>query len=291
MVTAMGGPAAEALRWAESVTGQPVVAERGLREGGAPWLLRCADDTAVVLRRTDGPDTEVAALRVVAANGIPAPRVIAVGDGLVLVSVVAGSSRIPPRPTVARLTALGLAAARLHAIALPPSAELPVRHRPIELEDFARWRERDGASALLREAEDAVARRPEPAAETVLVHGDLWQGNTMWRGAELTGILDWDCAGVGHPGVDLGELRCEVTITYGGDAPDVVLAGWRQRHAMAPEVLAYWDVVAALSTPPDLAAWESTIRDQGRTDLDPVIMTADRDRFLRAALDELDKAR
>ena len=39
------------------------------------------------------------------------------------------------------------------------------------------------------------------------VHGDLWHGNTIWDGDVLSGILDWDCGGVGAAGVDLGSLR------------------------------------------------------------------------------------
>jgi aminoglycoside phosphotransferase (APT) family kinase protein len=264
-----------------------VVVSRGLREGGAPWLLRFGDGTEAVLRSGSGVDTEVAALRLAGECGIPAPRLVAVGDAMMLVSVVAGSSRIPLEPTARRLASLGAAAARLHAVGLTPSRELPLRHRPIELADFVRWRERDGASALLREAEDAVARLPEPSSGPVFVHGDLWQGNTMWLDGELVAVVDWDCAGAGHPGVDLGSLRCDAAVMFGGDAAEIVLAGWQERAGRALEGGAYWDVVAALSTPPDLAGWESTIQDQGRVDLDGATLTARRDTFLRAALDRL----
>jgi aminoglycoside phosphotransferase (APT) family kinase protein len=38
------------------------------------------------------------------------------------------------------------------------------------------------------------------AAEAdVLVHGDLWQGNALWRGDILAGLVDWACAGQGRP--------------------------------------------------------------------------------------------
>ncbi|MCP3805152.1 hypothetical protein NLX83_38400 [Allokutzneria sp. A3M-2-11 16] len=58
---------------------------------------------------------------------------------------------------------------------------------------------------------------------------------------------------------------------------------------MPPADEPYWDVVAALATPPDLIDWESTIQDQGRDDLDGATLTARRDAFLRAALDRLDR--
>jgi hypothetical protein len=68
----------------------------------------------------------------------------------------------------------------------------------------------------------------------------------------LTGLVDWDCAGAGAPGVDLGSLRCDAAICYGLSAPDHVLAGWEQAAGQAAEDVAYWDVVGALATPPDM---------------------------------------
>jgi aminoglycoside phosphotransferase (APT) family kinase protein len=108
------------------------------------------------------------------------------------------------QPDQLRLRALGAVAAQLHSALLEPSAALPARDRPISGEDFAGMRQRDGASRLLREA-DALIARMQPAAErTVFVYGDLWHGNTLWAGGSLSGLVDWDCAGAGAPGVDLG---------------------------------------------------------------------------------------
>jgi hypothetical protein len=51
--------------------------------------------------------------------------------------------------------------------------------------------------------------------------------------------------------------------------------------------VAYWDVVAALTTPPTIDWFTGAIRDQGRTDLDQPTLLARRDAFLAAALDRL----
>jgi aminoglycoside phosphotransferase (APT) family kinase protein len=269
--------------WPES----EVVSRAGLREGGAPWLLTFADGRQAVLNDRGPFDTEVAALRVAAEHDVPAPRVLGVDDRGLLMTVVDGTSRIGVTPPPGRLPALGAAAARIHAVELEPTEELPVRHRPIEGEDFAAWRAREGASPLLLAAEQAVTELPEPAHPTVLLHGDLWQGNTMWLDGELTGILDWDCAGVGHPGVDLGELRSEVSLMYGLAAAEAVLAGWEAAAGRPAPDVAYWDVVASLSTPPDVSAWLAVVADQGRVDLDGPTLNARRDEFLAAALSRL----
>jgi Ser/Thr protein kinase RdoA (MazF antagonist) len=39
-----------------------------------------------------------------------------------------------------------------------------------------------------------------PDGEPVLVHGDLWQGNTVWNGDTCSGLIDWDAAGAGSAG-------------------------------------------------------------------------------------------
>jgi aminoglycoside phosphotransferase (APT) family kinase protein len=267
---------------------QQVISRVGLRQGSkSPWLLTYADGSRAVLR-DEGPfDTEIAALTVAAEHGVPAPRVLASSETELLISVVPGSSQIPMELQPGRLEAIGAAAAALHSVKLAPTKDLPARHRPIELVDFDDLRARLDASPLLMRAVEAVASLPEPPHPTVLVHGDLWQGNTMWLDGDLVAIIDWDCAGVGHPGVDLGSLRGDAALFYGPEYADRVLDGWRAKTgAVAPDV-AYWDVVASLSTPPDVGLWIPNAVDQGRPDLDGPTLNARRDEFLAAALNRL----
>jgi aminoglycoside phosphotransferase (APT) family kinase protein len=126
---------------------------------------------------------------------------------------------------------------------------------------------------------------PIPQGGTGLVHGDLWQGNTLWTGERCVGIVDWDAAGVGHPGIDLGTLRLDAAIMFGLPAAAVVLEGWRQAIGQEPAAMAYWDLVAALTTPTDMATWLPVAHDHGRVDLDAATLNGRRDAFLHAALD------
>src|SRR5215211_3298692 len=255
------------LRWAvrEAAPGAEVAEVRGLRDGGSPWLLRLERDgraRGVVLRVGGGEDedaaelrTEVAALALAAEHGLPAPRLLAAdlnGDPpAVLVEQIAGRSDIPPQRPPERLRTLGRAAAALHAVALAPTEALPRRDRPIAVEDFAALRRRQPARPLLLKAEERVAALPPPPEAEVFVHGDLWQGNALWSGDTLAGLVDWDCAGAGAPGVDLGSLRCDAAICFGVEAADDIRDGWEEAASRPVADLAYWDVVAALSTPPD----------------------------------------
>ncbi len=294
----MSGPDAVVLRWVAGVVAcREVTVVCGLREGGSPWLLE-AGDREVVLRVGQPGDasslaTEVAALSLAAEAGVPAPALLGHDDGtaagvpLVLTERLPGTSRIPRECDQLRLRALGAVAAHLHSVLLEPSSALPARDRPIGGVDFAGMRQQEGASRLLREAEALIARIQLTAEHTVFVHGDLWYGNTLWAGDRLSGLVDWDCAGAGAPGVDLGSLRCDAALCFGTAAAAAVLRGWEETAGRAAADVAYWDTVAALATLPDLGWFPAVIADQGRPDLDRALLRERRDSFLREALEHL----
>jgi Ser/Thr protein kinase RdoA (MazF antagonist) len=140
-------------------------------------------------------------------------------------------------------------------------------------------RARAQPQSLLAAAQERVAA-VVPADRTGFVHGDLWSGNTLWRGAELAAVIDWDCAGLGAAGVDLGSLRCDAAMCYGLDASDHVLAGWQREAERPAESLACWDAVAALSTPPDIDWFAEAIAGMtGRPDLTEQLLRERRDAF------------
>lgn len=276
-----------------------VTVDRGLREGGSPWLIRTAGRSAVLrVAPTENAAkvmTEATAMRYAAAAGLPVPEVLGHDDGtatgfaLVLTSEMSGSSRIPAEPDAMRLRALAAAAARISAVDVAPSAALPVRSGPIGDVDWAGLRREHGASAMLLRAEEA-ANRAEPADDHVaFVHGDLWHGNTLWDGAELTAILDWDAAGVGAAGIDLGSLRCDAALCYGTAASAEVLAGWEDEAGRPACDVPYWDAVAALATPPDMGWVQPAMADQGRSDLSRELLTERREAFLDQALSQLER--
>ena len=294
MTMPQNGPDRPALDWVAGLLGcTDVTAVRGLREGGTPWLLRAGQRNVVL--RTGRPHervqfrTEAAALEVAAKAGIAAPPLLGYnGDVLMLLDGLPGTSRIPLEPDERRLRAYGAAAARIHAVPLEPSEALPTRDRPLADLDFAQLRREHGASRLLLDAEEVVAAS-RPAGEPVaFTHGDLWQGNTLWDGGTLSAVLDWDAAGVGSAGVDLGSVRGDVAVCFGVEAIDLVLAGWEEQAGHPAANVGYWDAVAALATPPDMGLVAATIADQGRPDLnDGPLLNARRDAFLQQALDRL----
>jgi aminoglycoside phosphotransferase (APT) family kinase protein len=291
------------LRWAASAlgTGVSVTVERGLREGGNPWLVRIDDggrSSGAVLKLghphdPDGSRTEVAALTLAGERGVPAPRLLAsdlggtiVGKPVLLETVVPGTSRIPVDATPERLRATGACIVALAGIMVSPSDALPLRTRPISASDFAAGRRtgEEATTPLLAAADERIQALPVPDSETVLVHGDLWQGNLLWRDDSVTGIIDWDMAGAGHPSLDLAALRLDATLLYGLGSEELVLDGWLRASGPPVTALPYWDAVAALNLPGDMALFEPVIHDQGRTDLTADTLNERRDAFLRNAL-------
>src|SRR6266508_3005438 len=225
------------LRWAADQVGTSarIVAVKGMRAGAGPWRLGIdhGGETVEAVLRIGDPDigsrrrlaTEAAALALaVELDGDTT------GRPALLMTVLAGSSTIPTIASVVRLRASGAAAAALHAVATTPRPDLPLRVRPLGDVDFAAQRRVSGSSPLLDAAEQRLHVLPMPQRMSVFVHGDLWQGNTLWAGEACVGMVDWDAAGVGHPGIDLGSLRCDAAIMFGLPAAAEILDGWRQER-------------------------------------------------------------
>jgi len=313
----MTNPAGQVLSWAASAVAPSaqVVSSTGLRAGGNPWLLRLAGagSTSEVVLKTGDPlfspgrqlRTTVAALELAADHAVAAPRLIAAdldgsaaGTMAVLMTVLPGSSKIPRAASAARLRALGATAGALRHVALAPRPGLELRTRALHDMDFGYWRGKAGTTQLLARAEERIAGMPVPDGELVLVHGDLWQGNTIFSGDSCSGMIDWDTAGAGSPGIDLGTLRLDAALFFGSSplastgltAADEVLAGWQQAARRPAEHVAYWDVAAALCTVGDMACCmpDDVVGELGRSDLNAATRTARRDAFLAAALDQLE---
>ncbi len=95
-------------------------------------------------------------------------------------------------------------------------------------------------------------RRNEP----VVLHGDYWPGNTLWRHGNLVGVIDWEDSAFGDPLADLGIARLELLMHHGEATMDEFT---RQYCALLPEVdmaaLPYWELYAALRPSGQMDRW------------------------------------
>jgi aminoglycoside phosphotransferase (APT) family kinase protein len=107
--------------------------------------------------------------------------------------------------------------------------------------------------------------------EPVLLHGDFWPGNTLWKDGRLVAVVDWEDAAIGDPLADLANARLELLWAFGGDAMEDFTRHYRSgMRAVDFTDLAYWDLFADLRLAPQLSAWglepaaEEVMRDQHR---------------------------
>jgi aminoglycoside phosphotransferase (APT) family kinase protein len=136
-----------------------------------------------------------------------------------------------------------------------------------------------GAVSFLRErvdigAEVPGARRDEPSEwrrirevlesalplprrnRSVLLHGDFWPGNTLWKDGQLVAVVDWEDAAIGDPLADVANARLELLWALGLDAME---AFTRRYAGIATAVdftdLPYWDLWADLRLAGRTSEW------------------------------------
>ncbi|KAI96164.1 aminoglycoside phosphotransferase [Rhodomicrobium udaipurense JA643] len=180
--------------------------------------IRLADGRDAVVKGGGRPEVEARMLRAIADTGAPAPAVLAVGDGaLVIEAVDAGGSISQAWPQI------GAALATLHAAKGDccgwdddyAFARVAIENRWTQSWP-AFWGERrllvnvphvgaDLARRLEALAQSLPDRLPELAAPSLL-HGDLWGGNVLVSRSGAVSFIDPACY-YGHGEVDIAMLN------------------------------------------------------------------------------------
>jgi len=88
---------------------------------------------------------------------------------------------------------------------------------------------------------------PPQVSEPVVLHGDYWPGNVLWRDGRLVGVIDWEEAAFGDPMADLANIRLEIAWHFGTAAMDMLSSQYlTRRPAAGTATLPAWDLCAAL---------------------------------------------
>ena len=100
----------------------------------------------------------------------------------------------------------------------------------------------------------------EDDALVVLVHGDYWPGNVLWREGRLAAVIDWEDASLGDPLADLACARVELLCRYGAEAMDHFttryLAIWRDGdRSLRVDSLALWEAYVSASALATMHQW------------------------------------
>ncbi len=97
---------------------------------------------------------------------------------------------------------------------------------------------------------------PLPQRNTsVLLHGDFWPGNTLWKDGRLVTVIDWEDAELGDPLADIANSRLEILWAFGIDAMESFTAHYASLTNIDFTNLPYWDLCAALRPASRIAEW------------------------------------
>ncbi len=102
----------------------------------------------------------------------------------------------------------------------------------------------------------------------VLLHGDFWPGNLLWKDEQLVAVIDWEDAQVGDPLADVANCRLEMLWAFGSNAMQHFTEQYQTITGIDLTNLPYWDLCAALRPASKLAGWgldaatEKTMRER-----------------------------
>ncbi len=101
----------------------------------------------------------------------------------------------------------------------------------------------------------------------VLLHGDFWPGNVLWKDRRIatgdtagisgviSGVIDWEDAAVGDPQADLANARLELFWAFGEDAMYRFTDFYLSLAQIDTANLPYWDLYAALRPIAGIDEW------------------------------------
>lgn len=106
----------------------------------------------------------------------------------------------------------------------------------------------------IRDVLEAAGPLPQ-RNKSVLLHGDFWPGNILWRDGQIVGVIDWEDARLGDPLSDLANSRLETLWAFGRDAMQSFTQCYLTTTGIDATLLPYWDLYAALKPALRLAEW------------------------------------
>jgi aminoglycoside phosphotransferase (APT) family kinase protein len=241
-------------------------------------------------------EQEWAALTALARVGAPTPRPIwldASGSVFGCPTIVAG--RLPGRGLLAPRDLDGWVRQLAEALASIHAAPLHAEELGVlvdQREEVARLVERDGPPAEIADRPLgpevwAMMRRWWPRiepAETGLVHGDFWPGNTLWRYGRLTGVIDWEQVRRGDPAQDVGCCRLDLALLFGPATADAFLTAYQAASGRTPRHLFFWELFIVTMALENVEHWLEGYHDLGRTDVTSELGRARLERFVTEAL-------
>jgi len=247
----------DALAWAGSVLGSPVVSAVPLEGGMTSTMLALRDEagTESVLRlMTNEPwcshgaelaARERAAQLALAGTPVPAPVTLGLdADGAATGVAAHLMSRLPGAPLVevedAHLDAMADLLVTIHSV------------RPAEpfrtFQSWA-WPAKWVVPPWTRHPESwsrafELLAGPEPAYEPTFLHRDFGHRNLLWQGGTISGVVDWVETSTGPAWLDAAHAASNLAVMFGAGPALGFVDRWAAMSGTAPE--RHWLVMDAV---------------------------------------------
>lgn len=244
-----------------------------------------AESTALEIERPDGsrfgrvvrrhgegdravnPDVardEFELLRLLAAEGFPVPLPrgheasgTILPTPFIVTDFVEGTNELPPERREAAATRMAEELVRLHRLgAGDRRLAFLLRRDPLSRREIATERAAEEDHEVEQTIREALRPHwPLPQSEAVLLHGDFWPGNLLWRDGRLAAVIDWEDACLGDPLVDLGPARLELLWAWGEAAAEGFTGDYERLSGRALDRLPLYDLWTALRALLRLPGW------------------------------------
>jgi aminoglycoside phosphotransferase (APT) family kinase protein len=204
-------------------------------------------------------DLEFQLLRSLNDFGLAVPKPLAWGaaDGMnrhpyILLNYLEGSTDIPVAAVEKCIGVMAAELVTIHDAMVDSLPQLPMRvdPRPELLDFLPEDEEWQGLRSILTKMGSTVHD-----GNVVLLHGDYWPRNIVWKGETFVGILDWEDAAVGDPLSDVACACLELSYLYGDWGARCFLAAYSKRRPVDPFRFALWQAHVAAAGNASMANW------------------------------------
>ena len=218
----------------------------------------------------DKPSCEFRALQLMSARGVPVPPPLLLDDdgsllGLpgIVTGFVAGAAIEPPTeaPRWGEMAAVNARMlARIHRTPFSESDKRHLMDDDVEVAWFIKggampdYMRADPDGEMVWQLVNSHWRKWTPV-ESRFAHTDYWSGNILWRGDEISAVVDWEEAGYAHPAADVAYARMEYFLEGLPEAAEVFLRVYESEAGWTLNDLALFELAASARVMTDPPGW------------------------------------